>query len=205
MRPFADEATIKGPLCGKEGDSWHEQILLASLNEGMTLNGYSTSLYLPQAELDCFVGGLVAVGIAPQMLGNGRPDQLARAKFWLDLYKTHGMATESTIDALHYPNIFLVGLRGGTASTPSYGLLVGASVGVPIPGTLGDNATVLTYQGVDASSINLTIPATTNSGMRALGCRNARLTVHSHVAAILVGTAPWMRRAGDSSTTRRVA
>jgi hypothetical protein len=162
MRPFADEATIKGPLCGKEGDSWHEQILLASLNEGMTLNGYSTSLYLPQAELDCFVGGLVAVGIAPQMLGNGRPDQLARAKFWLDLYKTHGMATESTIDALHYPNIFLVGLRGGTASTPSYGLLVGASVGVPIPGTLGDNATVLTYQGVDASSINLTIPATTN-------------------------------------------
>ena len=168
MAPFADEATIKGPLCGSGGDSWHEDILLRSLNSGIMLNGYHTSVSLPLPELDCFIGGLVATGIAPQMSGSGSlpnpafKKQLARVKFWLDLYKTHGMATESTIDALHYPDVFLVGLRGGTANSSSYGLLVGATVGVPLPSTLDNNSTVLTYQGVEASSVNLSLPAPTS-------------------------------------------
>ena len=167
MAPFADEATIKGPLCGSGGDSWHEEILLRSLNSGIMLNGYHTSVSLSLPELDCFIGGLVATGIAPQMSGSGSlpnpafKKQLARVKFWLDLYKTHGMATESTIDALHYPDVFLVGLRGGTANSSSYGLLVGATVGVPLPSTLDNNSTVLTYQGVQASAVNLTVPAPT--------------------------------------------
>ena len=154
MAPFADEATIQGPLCGPGGDRWHEQILLRTLDEGLMLNGYHTGVSLPQKDLDCFVGGLVATGIGPQMGGTGSPAQLARVKFWLDLYKTYGMATESTIDALLYPavgsgkqrsgGVFLIGLRGGTSPSPSYGFYAGnSSVNVALPDDFSDNATVL--------------------------------------------------------------
>ena len=158
MAPFADEATIKGPLCGPGGDRWHEQILLSTLESGMLLNGYHTSLALPQKDFDCFIGGLVATGIAPQMGGTGSPAQLARSKYWLDLFKLHGMATESTITALHYPDIFLVGLRGGTSPTPSYGLYAGNSSTVSLPRAFSDNATVLTYMGVSAKTVSLALP-----------------------------------------------
>lgn len=88
MAPFADEATIHGPLCGPGGDQWHEQILLRTLETGMLLNGYHTSAALPREELDCFIGGLVATGIAPQMSGASQTAaSLARIKYWLDLFK----------------------------------------------------------------------------------------------------------------------
>jgi hypothetical protein len=100
MSPFADEASIKGPLCGPGGDDWHERILFEVLTGGMMMNGYHTGATLPRADLDCFVGGLVATGIAPQMSGLGNATQMARVKYWLDLFDVHGMATESTITAL---------------------------------------------------------------------------------------------------------
>ena len=160
MAPFADEATIKGPMCGPGGDLWHEEILLRTLQSGVLLNGYHTSVTLPQADFDCFVGGLVATGIAPQLSGTGTPAQLARAKYWLDLFKTHGMATEDTIKALHYPDVFLVELQG---STSSYGLYSGnSSVQVALPATLSDNSTILTYQGDSSSCINMTMTASKN-------------------------------------------
>ena len=124
----------------------------------MMLNGYHTSLALPQKDFDCFIGALVATGIAPQMSGTGSPAQLARSKYWLDLFKLHGMATESTITALHYPDIFLVGLRGGTSPTPSYGLYAGNSSSVSLPPMLTNNATVLTYKGDSASTVSLGLP-----------------------------------------------
>ena len=45
-------------------------------------NGYHTSVTLPRTDLDCFVGGLVATGIGPQMSGLGNATQLARVKYW---------------------------------------------------------------------------------------------------------------------------
>ena len=129
MRPFADEQTIHGSLCGDGADSWHAEILLRSLNGGiicgvtftpthvfarnklnLTLccfgadNAYNTLITLPEAELNCFIGGLVSSGIAPQMTGSGNSTQLARVKYWMDLYTRHGTATESTIGVLHYPD-----------------------------------------------------------------------------------------------------
>ena len=80
----------------------------------------------------------------------------------LDLFKTHGMATEDTIIALHYPDVFLVELQGGTSSADfqSYGLYVGSSSEtVTLPATFVDNATVLTYQGDSSSCLNMSIPA----------------------------------------------
>jgi hypothetical protein len=37
---------------------------------------------------------------------------IPRIKYWLDLYKVYGMATESSIEVLHFPDIFLIGLSG---------------------------------------------------------------------------------------------
>jgi hypothetical protein len=97
------------------------------------------------------------------MSGAGTPAQLARAKYWLDLFKTHGMATEDTIKALHYPDVFLVELQGGTSSTSSYGLYSGnSSVQVALPATVLDNSTILTYQGDSSSCINMTMTASAN-------------------------------------------
>lgn len=129
----------------------------------MLLNGYHTSAALPKADLDCFIGGLVATGIAPQMSGTGSPDQLARVKYWLDLFKLHGMATEDTIDALHYPDVFLVKREGGSSPTPSYGMYVGnSSVNVLLPATLKDNSTLLAYKGDSANCVNMSMVASAN-------------------------------------------
>jgi hypothetical protein len=43
------------------------------------------------------------------------PASWARIKYWLDLFKTHGMATEDTIVALHYPDVFFVELEGSSS------------------------------------------------------------------------------------------
>ena len=80
-------------------------------------NGYNTNINLfADDQGDCFVGGLVACGIGLQITavtpGQGNPTLMARTKYWNDLYKTHGQATESSITALHYPDIFLIGLQG---------------------------------------------------------------------------------------------
>jgi hypothetical protein len=37
---------------------------------------------------------------------------IPRIKYWLDLYKVYGMATESSIEVLHFPDVFLIGLSG---------------------------------------------------------------------------------------------
>ena len=88
--------------------------------------------------------GLQITGVVP---GKGDPKLMARAKYWNDLYKTHGQATESTVAALHYPDAFLIGL-GGTSPSPSYGLYAGVSnISVALPGSFADNATVLAYRG----------------------------------------------------------
>ena len=146
----------------------HEQILLDTLQTGMLLNGYNTNAALPRAELDCFIGGLVATGIAPQIAGmpaGDTPASWAPIKYWLDLFKTHGMATEDKITALHYPDVFWVELEGGISSEifQSYGLYdSNSTVMVALPSMVADNATVLTYQGDAASCINMSMVASKN-------------------------------------------
>ena len=123
---------------------------------------------------DCFVGGLVACGIAPQMIGTPNSTrQISRIKYWLELFRAHGQATESSVTALHYPDVFLVGLEGGTRQPPaagagpsygpSYGLYYGAGAGsavsVRLPASVGEGATLLTFQGDGAPHVNLTLGA----------------------------------------------
>lgn len=200
MAPFADEKTIKGPLCSEAGDSWHEHILLAILSSGVMVNGYHTDIAgsagypsLQGQQLDCFIGGLVAIGIGPQLSGNPSDAAvLARLKFWLDLNRRFGQATESTITALYYPTVFLVGLRGGTVATPSYGFYGGVSnVSVALPADFETNATVLTFQSADATCINLTI-ANSISAITFFAANNLTLALHGSF---------WSRGAGEITQT----
>ena len=139
--PFADEQTIaKNPegMC-VGGDVWHRGLLLDIVEHGLLFNAYNTPVETLQGlnEVDCFIGGLVATGIPPQMsecdslladsslhsvvllliltfyLLHGLLSRAAagtspaakslipRIKYWLDLYKVFGMATESSIDILN--------------------------------------------------------------------------------------------------------
>lgn len=169
-----------GSKCGPAGDSWHENILLRILKDGILFNGYNTNIALFEDEQgDCFVGGLVACGIGLQITGvtpgKGDPTLMARAKYWNDLYKMHGQATESSITALHYPDIFLVGLEGGTSALPSYGLYAGLSdISVPLP-ALADNATILAYKGVSAKCINVTMDASVGTAVTFFAANNLTL------------------------------
>ena len=83
-----------------------------------------------------------------------KPDSVAQAKlliprvkYWLDLYKVYGMATESSINVLHYPDIFLIGLSGGSEPGDHRGLYAGNTTAVAFPDNLADNTTVLAFLG----------------------------------------------------------
>jgi hypothetical protein len=80
---------------------------------------------------------------------------IPRIKYWLDLYKVYGQATESSIDVLHYPDIFLVGLSGGTEAGDHRGLFAGNTTAVAFPDDVADNTTVLAFLGYKIPSANI--------------------------------------------------
>ena len=95
MTPFGDEALITGGYC-TAGEAWLRGMLLKMSRNGLTENAYGIPLYKflqPSSnllsaltELDCFLGGLVAIGIAPQI---NQPSTAAvrplfsRVRYWL--------------------------------------------------------------------------------------------------------------------------
>jgi hypothetical protein len=165
MMPFADEQGIKGGIC-VGGDSWHRGLLLDIVENGLLFNAYNTPVETLHGldEVDCFIGGLVATGIPPQMTAGTTPAAkplIPRIKYWLDLYKVYGMATESSIDILHYPDVFLIGLSGGTEAGDHRGLFVGNTTSVVFPDDVADNTTVLAFLGyqIPYATISFGTPA----------------------------------------------
>ena len=90
------------------------------VENGMILNGYWTSMNDfkdNSTEVDCWFGGLVAAGIAPQINSDSGSALLSlgpRVRHWLDLFRRYGAATESSVLYLHFDDMFLIGLKGGT-------------------------------------------------------------------------------------------
>ena len=65
---------IKGGIC-VGGDIWHRGLLKDIVETGLLYNAYNTPLETLTGldEVDCFIGGLVATGIPPQMMGGTTP------------------------------------------------------------------------------------------------------------------------------------
>lgn len=163
MTPFSDEQNIKGGLC-TGGNAWHRQMLVNIVELGLLYNAYNTPVetFHNLTEVDCFLGGLIATGIPPQMaFGSGSPAGTAllpRVKFWNDNFRRFGMTTESSVAILHYDDTFLVGLSGGTQAGDIRGYFAGnSSVAAAFPPDLADNATVLVF-------CSFAIPGCTNPG-----------------------------------------
>ena len=159
MTPYADEYRIQGGWCAG-GDVWHRQILLHIVDQGLLYNAYSTVIEAMHnhSEIDCWLGGLVATGIPPQ-LAKGTTEAarplIGRVKFWLDTFRQFGMANESSIQILHYDDVFLVSLSGGTQRGDNRGLFVGnATASVAFP-PIADNTTLLVFCGWEVSSADI--------------------------------------------------
>jgi hypothetical protein len=127
---------------------------------GMLYNAYNTPVetFHNLSEVDCFLGGLVATGIPPQMTAGTSPGAqplLPRVKFWLDSFRRFGFATESSIAILHYDDMLLIGLSGGTQTGDIRGLYAGsATTPVQFP-PIADNTTLLFYFGYHIPSANI--------------------------------------------------
>jgi hypothetical protein len=196
MMPFADEQLIKGGIC-VGGDVWHRGLLLDIVSTGKLYNAYNTPVETLHGldEVDCFLGGLVATGIPPQMAGGTTSAAkllIPRIKYWLDLYRRFGMATESSVDVLHYPDIFLVGLSGGTEPGDHRGLFAGSTAAVVLPDDLADNATLLTFLGFQIPSTNISF------GSQVM--KSFTLFAASDNATIHMGGHFWDLEAGESVT-----
>ena len=159
-----DEALITGDYCAS-GEAWLRGMLLKMSRNDLTENAYGIPLYkllqhpnIPATQqLDCFLGGLIAIGIAPQI---NQPSTVAvrplfsRVRYWLQLFRVFGSATAASIQILNqpahaverYPDTYppisaLVGLHGGSSPTRCYGLLISntSHVSVVVP----DNSTLV--------------------------------------------------------------
>ena len=184
MTPFADENRIKGnDLCGA-GDTWHQEMLLRMLLSGTTYNAYSTSIGA-MATLDgadCWLGKLVAAGIAPQIRGCMftvfTPAQhkvcdlvIPRVKYWLDKFREFGQASESSIQLLHDDttpsslsfaqrhDIFFLALQGGNnnQSMARFSVYVGNTTLAIIP-PMPNNSTLIVCQSFGVPFSNLSLP-----------------------------------------------
>eukprot|EP01051_Picozoa_sp_SAG22_P026214 SAG22_NODE_8159_length_678_cov_1.018998_1_plen_207_part_01 len=116
-------------------------------------------------EADCWFGGLVAAGIAPQLnsdSGSAKISLAPRVRWWMDLFRRYGTATESTVRYLHYDDVFLIGLRGGSELGDHRGLYIGgntSSVNAEFPPDVADNATVLVAAAYGVASGNVSYGA----------------------------------------------
>ena len=195
MTPFGDEALITGGYC-TAGEAWLRGMLLKMSRNGLTENAYGIPLYkflqpssnlLPAlTELDCFLGGLVAIGIAPQI---NQPSTAAvrplfsRVRYWLELFKQWGSATAASIDILHQPEHFvehypdsfpaisvLVGLQGGTRKG-GFGLYIGntSQVAVQVP----DNSTLLLRMSWGVPFANVTLGRPSDLSIHVFAASNA--------------------------------
>ena len=191
--PFADEGRIaNGDLCGA-GDTWHLQMLQKMLSEGTTYNAYSTAiegLKSPDGA-DCWLGKLVATGVAPQVAGCKysvplTPAQHAicgpvvpRVKYWLGKSLEVGRSTESSLQALNQnATIFFIRLEGGTdQSSAHFSVYFGSTTSTrvtlpPVPNA----STILVCQSVGVPFANLSLPRGNNTELSFFAASN--ITVH---------------------------
>ena len=171
MTPLGDEGNTlahQGVCMG--GGGMILQILKYTIEKGLLYNAYNTNLSpLNVSEVDCFIGGMVASGIAPQLTGSSTHAVTQRVRYWLDILRQHGVANESSIHVLHFPDTFLVRLTrydheshmhaGNNSSSASFGFILPPVVNytITLPPIIPSNSTLLmftTYSQSDARAVS---------------------------------------------------
>jgi hypothetical protein len=196
MTPFADEGRIKpsADLCDAgnggvtDGNGWHMEMLEKMMLSGTTYNAYSTPIVWLKTPngADCWLGKLVATGMAPQVSGCHysiplSPSQHAicdpvvpRVKFWLELFREFGAATESSVQLLH-EKIFFVGLEGGTdQSVAHFSVYVGNTTQAMIP-PVPNNSTLIVCQSFGVPFANLSLPGGGNTALNMFAASNTTI------------------------------
>jgi hypothetical protein len=222
MTPLGDEgATLAQQGVCMGGSGMIRQILKYTVEKGLLYNAYATNLSpLNETEVDCFIGGMVAAGIAPQLTGSSTPAVASRVRYWLDILRQHGVANESSIHILRFPDTFLVQLNNegsqhnGNSSSMSFGVIWAPTVNYTLlfPPIIPSNSTLLvfnTYTPIDArvvSSFEVSQPLNTLSIFAASqavvnvsgGCFGRGKRVHEHftdregkTSVVILGSISW--------------
>lgn len=183
MTPFSDEQSIAlSGLCAG-GQRWVQAILQRVVAEGRLYNAYNTPVRTlgTADDADCFLGALVGAGIAPQILDS---DKAAinhtldgPIRFWLDASARYGHPTESSVDVVHYPDIYWSTLSGGSVAR-SYGLVwaCAACAATALPALL-DNATIVVYATTGASAPSIGFGEPQHGRVSFFGASAAQLTL----------------------------
>jgi hypothetical protein len=180
------------------GLEWHPKMLFRVELTGTMINAYNTRLNRlnSSAEVDYWLGGLVAGGIGPQLwdakgTAKGTPfdEQIAR---WMRLYVRYGHAVEGGVRTLQYDakcchiqgscewvacrDVIASRLAGGALdATETVGAYVGAPDAVALPVANGSATLVFQARGVAQSTLGFGAAADTHFAFIALSA--ARLVL----------------------------
>ena len=193
MEPFGDEGLIKGGRCAAAAGSWLIGMVSSMYTNEMALNAYDTginvffedtSVNTAEAQVDCWFGGLIALGIGPQMTTDPvsafKPPLstiLPRIKFWNELFVKYGhsmgrdtigggisgLGGVDTCTIYGCGTSFLLELSGGTQPGAHRGLYISntshldLSRGQPAPLPLAVNTTLLLYLAPGLPFANLSL------------------------------------------------
>jgi hypothetical protein len=189
MAPYVDQDISKGIIA--LGLEWHPKMLQRTAMSGVVINPYGTWWWYPGnpynvnftlADVDYWMGGLIAGGVTPQVGGWSDNATLVNAMGgWFRRYKKYGHMTEDGIRSLYYDHrcnhvngisewiacddIVLSILADGQLGGPVAGLYVGSTRLVELEPQWAPNSTTLVVFGavnVTDANVDLGVPADTH-------------------------------------------
>ena len=112
--------------------------------------------------------------------GPMQPNPLdARIRYWNTLARTFGHATESSVQILHYDDVYWVAMSGGSSSRPVWGLYAASSAHVELPLLPGetDTGTIAVFVPDTVSGANATLGHASDKTLTLFGASAAALTM----------------------------
>ena len=192
-----DEGRIVGPsgalasLCSPEAEAWHHGMLNDVMLSGTTYNAYSTQIerLANRTGVDCWLGRLVATGVAPQVTSYSNCstavclELLPDVRYWLDKSREVGKATESSIVQLQSKAVFFISLVDGMAPNPQFAVYFGNSTSAALP-PIPDNSSLVLAHSLETKISQLDVPSHSATGDEII---TMELFVASNITSILSG------------------
>lgn len=217
MAPYVDERVDRSALNATHklngltllGLQWHTKMLLRTELTGSVVNAYNTIIDASSSsstrdihsafEIDYWLGGLIAGGIAPQLESSSTTigEYDARIANWIARYRRFGHLSESDVQTLIYDtqcchvqgecewvacrDTAVVRLSGGTeqySSSDFVGVVASSTKTAFLPSRfIHDNVTVLAFKAANVSTLALDLGHRTFQTLRVamLAPRNASI------------------------------